>query len=187
MNRELLQKISWNARYILKQGTNSSYVYQPYLGIDALSDKKQKLNATAQMIARMQQDGRVMLLPFRVYFIAGDEAAPVGRSGRGKREKVAQMKAKFTLVEESPYKLASPYKVCTSIWQVEGRKCVFYGTIGITQAANQTPKDNGDLVVFYTPNWKEVDVFIFKGLVRPNDIANLQEAVRYVEDNVELG
>lgn len=83
--------------------------------------------------------------------------------------------------------MAKPYKVCTSIWQVEGRKCFFYGTIGINFEENQPPTDNGDLVIFFTPNWKDVDVFIFKGLVNPNKIENLQEAVGFVEEIVHLG
>lgn len=185
MNREFLKKVMWEAHYCLKPGTNASFLYSPYLPIELLPDKKQRAVATAQMIAQNRKEGWEMLLPFRICFI--EDIAPVANSGRGAKRKVKQLKANFTKPEISPYKIAKPFKVCTSVWQVEGRKCFFYGTIGITQAENQKPKDNGDLVLFYTSDWKEVDVFIFKGLVQPNDIANLQEAVQYVEENVALG
>lgn len=187
INQEFLKKQMWQAHYSLKEGTNASYIFQPYLSIEAIQDSKQRKVATAQMVSRMQDKGQEMLLPFRICFIYGEDSAPVNRTGRGKKKKVAQMKASFTIPEQSPYKLAKPYRVCTSIWQVEGHKCFYFGTIGINLAENQKPKDNGDLVIFYTPDWKEIDVFIFKGLVKPNDIANLQEAVRFVEANVVLG
>lgn len=187
MNKEFLRRQMWEAHYALKQGTTATYIFQPYLPIEALEDRKQKKEATAQMITKMQAKGQGMLLPFRICFITGEDSAPVGKSGRGARQKVAQMKAGFTIPEESPYKLAKPYKVCTSVWQVEGHKCFFYGTIGITFAEGQKPVDNGDLVIFYTSNWKAVDVFIFRGLAKPNDSANLQDAVQFVEENVMLG
>lgn len=187
MNREFLKKVMWEAHYCQKPGTNATFLFSPYLPIEQLPDRRQRAEATAQMIAQNQREGWEMLLPFRICFITGEDTAPVANSGRGARKKVAQLKASFTKPEISPYKVAYPFKVCTSVWQVEGRKCFFYGTIGITQAENQKPKDNGDLVLFYTSDWKEVDVFIFKGLVKPNDIANLQEAVQYVEENVALG
>ena len=187
MNKEFLKKVMWEAHYTLKEGTSATYIFLPYIPIEALQDRRQKAQVSAQMIAGMQEAGQEMLLPFRICFITGEDSAPVSRSGRGTRQKVAQMKASFTIPEVSPYKIAKPYKVCTSVWQIEGRKCFFYGTIGITLAESQKPKDNGDLVLFYTPDWKEVDVFIFKGLNKPNDIANLQEAVAFVESSVLLG
>ncbi len=186
MNREFLRKVMWEAHYCLKPGTNASYLYSPFLSIDQLPDRKQRAEAIAQLIAQNQKEGFEMLLPFRICFITGD-TAPVSNSGRGAKRKVAQLKAMFTKPEISPYKIAYPFKVCTSVWQVEGRKCFFYGTIGITQEKDQRPKDNGDLVIFYTSDWKDVDVFIFKGLWNANDIANLQEVVQFVEESVIIG
>ena len=58
---------------------------------------------------------------------------------------------------------------------------LYYGTIGIILGENQKPKDNGDLVIFRTCDWKEVDIYIFRGLANPNEIANLQEAVAFIE------
>ncbi|MBQ9184409.1 MAG: hypothetical protein IJ151_00875 [Bacteroidales bacterium] len=186
MNKEFLNKVAWRAHYRLKEGTSTSFVYAPYLRIESITDKKGKAAATARLINEMKAAGRVMLLPFRICFVKAD-AAPVANSGRGARTKVAQMKAKFTKGEDSPYKIAAPFKVCTSIWRVSETRCFYYGTIGITQKVNVHPKDNGDLVIFHTANWKEVEVFIFKGLAKPNEDASLADALEYVEGCVIQG
>ena len=187
MNKELLRKLMWKAHYSLKENTNSVYLFQNFIPIEGIQDKAQKKASTIQMIKQMEEEGKSLLLPLKIYFITGEDSAPVRRSGRGTRKSVTQMKSQFTIPEKSPYKMAKPYKVCTSVWEIEGHKCFFYGTIGINFTENGRPKDNGDLVLFYTPNWKEVDVFIFRGLAKPNETANLEEVVQYVEDNVILG
>ena len=61
------------------------------------------------------------------------------------------------------------------------------GTLGINLQEGAKPTDNGDLVIFYTAGWREVDIYIFKGLAKPNEIANLQEAVAFVEAIVAKG
>lgn len=180
MNKEFLRKRLWQGEYILKQGTNTSYLLKPYVGIEALQDRQEKTAATLKLIQGAQAAGDEILLPLRVCFITGEDSAPVIHSGRGLKPKVAQMKASFTKIEQSPYKIAKPYKVCTSVWQMEGSRCLFYGTIGITHKEGLPPADNGDLVLFYTSNWKEVGIYIFKGLAKPNSIANLDEAGAFV-------
>lgn len=182
MNNEFLRKVMWEAHYTLKSGTNASYILTPFARFEEL-DRKAKGEAIKQKIVDIFSGGGEMLLPIRICIIA-DDCAPVSQSGRGTKKKVAQMKAVFTKPEESPYKIAKPYKVCTSIWQCEGYKCYFWGTIGLTKAENTKPQDNGDLVVFYTENWKEVGVYIFKGLAKPNDLANLDEIVEFIDNNV---
>lgn len=186
MNKEFLKKVVWKAHYCLKEGTSTSFIYATYLPIEALEDRKAKADATASLIRQIKESGSPMLLPFRISFVKED-AAPVANTGRGTRAKVAQMKAKFTRAEESPYKIAPPFKVCTSIWQIPGTKCFFYGTLGITQKEGVRPSDNGDLVVFHTAGWKEVEVFIFKGLAKPNENASLADALAYVEGCSILG
>ena len=186
MNREFLKKVVWEAHYCLKEGTSTSFIYAPYLPIEALEDRRAKADATASLIRQNRESGKAMLLPFRISFVKED-AAPVANTGRGTRAKVAQMKAKFTRCEESPYKIAAPFKVCTSIWQIPGTKCYFYGTLGITFKEGVHPSDNGDLVIFHTAGWKEVEVYIFKGLAKPNEIASLQEAVEYLEGIAAIG
>lgn len=186
MNREFLSRVVWEAHYLLKAGTSTSFIYAPYLPIEALEDRKSKADATATFIRDIKAAGGAMLLPFRICFIKED-AAPVASTGRGARAKVAQLKAKFTRWEESPYKIAAPFKVCTSVWQIPGTKCYFYGTLGITQKENAYPKDNGDLVIFRTASWREVEVFIFKGLAKPNENASLADALAYVEGHTIKG
>lgn len=186
MNKEFLKKVVWEAHYCLKEGTSTSFIYALYLPIESLADRKEKADATAALVRQIRESGRQMLLPFRICFVQAD-AAPVADTGRGARAKVGQLKATFTKGEESPYKIAKPYKVCTSIWQVPERKCFFYGTLGITKKEGQHPSDNGDLVIFHTAGWKEVEVYIFKGLAKPNEIASLQEAVEYLEGIAAIG
>ena len=186
MHREFLKKVVWEAHYCLKEGTSTSFLYAPFLPIEALEDRKAKADATAALVRQIRESGRQMLLPFRICFVQAD-AAPVACTGRGARAKVGQLKATFTRGEESPYKIAKPYKVCTSIWQVPGSKCFFYGTLGITTKEGQRPSDNGDLVIFHTAGWKEVEVYIFKGLAKPNEIASLQDAVAYLESIAAIG
>lgn len=185
MNKEFLRRIMWEAHYILKPGTTSTFTWAPFAPVDALEGEEKKA-ATAALIERNRWEGYQMLLPFRICFIQED-AAPVANTGRGTRKKVAQMKSHFTRGEESPYKIAKPFKACTSIWQVEGTRCFFYGTLGINLQEGAKPTDNGDLVIFYTAGWREVDIYIFKGLAKPNEIANLQEAVAFVEAIVAKG
>lgn len=186
MHREFLKKVVWEAHYCLKEGTSTSFLYAPFSPIEALEDRKAKADATAALVRQIRESGRQMLLPFRICFVQAD-AAPVACTGRGARAKVGQLKATFTRGEESPYKIAKPYKVCTSIWQVPGSKCFFYGTLGITTKEGQRPSDNGDLVIFHTAGWKEVEVYIFKGLAKPNEIASLQDAVAYLESIAAIG
>ena len=185
MNKEFLEKIMWKGVYILKPGTTSTFTWAPFALVDAL-EREEKKAATTALIERNRREGRQMLLPFRICFIHED-AAPVANTGRGAKKKVGQMKSHFTRVEESPYKIAKPFKACTSVWQVEGSRCFFYGTLGINLQEGVKPTDNGDLVIFYTAGWKEVEIYIFKGLAKPNEIANLQEVVAYVESIATKG
>ena len=186
MNKDFLKKVVWEANYFLKAGTSTSFIYSSYLPIELLEERKSKVAATADLIRKINESGSPMLLPFRISFVKAD-AAPVANTGRGTRAKVAQLKAHITKPEASPYKIAPPFKVCTSIWQIPGTKCSFYGTLGITLKEGMPPSDNGDLVIFRTADWKDVEVFIFKGLGKPNDDACLEDALQYVEGRSRLG
>lgn len=186
MNREFLKKMMWEAHYILKPGTTTSFVLDRFAKIDTLEDRKEKAAATSALIEDNRKEGREMLLPLRVCF-TDPSIAPVAYSGRGTRAKVKQMKSYFTKGEESPYKIAKPFRVCTSVWQIPGTRCFYYGTLGITPAKDQKPIDNGDLIVFYTSDWRDVQVFIFKGLAKPNEEANLDQVQAFVENYVIKG
>lgn len=181
-----MEKVLWQGCYKRKKGTNSAYIFAPYMVVEEMQDKALKAEARALKVAEYQ-GAKGMLLPFKIYFIFGNSSAPVSNTGRGAQKREAQLKANFAKYEVSPYKIAKPYKVCTSIWQVKGRKCIFYGTIGITPSEGLKPADNGDLVIFYTSDWEEVQIFIFKGLCKPNGIADLEDAVKYVDERALKG
>jgi hypothetical protein len=84
--------------------------------------------------------------------------------------------------ECSPYKQHTPYKVQTGLWKVEGRQTLFYGTLGISNAEGFISRDNADLLLIRTSDWKELDIFIFKGLAGLNkQLDALPDAVKYVE------
>lgn len=186
MYKEFLRRMMWEAHYIQKPGTSTSFLWAPFATAEALEDRKAKAEAVAELIQRNRCEGFQMLLPFRISF-TDPSAAKVANTGRGTRKIEKLLKASFTRCEESPYKIAKPYKVSTSIWQVEGTKCFFFGTLGITMAEGTSPTDNGDLMIVYTSDWKEVDIFLFKGLAKPNDVANLQEVLAFVEEIVIRG
>lgn len=154
MKEELLAKIAKPAWYELKAGTTTSYAY-----------------TSGQQI-----------LPKTISIVRGADAFKVSRTGRGLLPKVGQMKAGFTRAENSPYKQNKPYKVQTSIWQADGFKTLFYGTIGLTGSSGRIDSDNGDLILFSTSDWKKVQAVVFVGLADPTRLpANLAEAAAFLK------
>lgn len=139
MSEEFLERIMKPATYELKAGTSTSYAFI---------------------------SGQV-LLPKTISIVRGGEFSSVIRSGRGMLPKVGQMKAGFTMAESSPYKQHKPFKVQTSIWQAEGYRTLFYGTIGLTGSSGKIEGDNGDLILFATTDWKRLQVCVFIGLADP--------------------
>lgn len=137
MNNEFIHKMMKPAVYELKAGTKCSYAY--------VSGHK--------------------ILPKTISIFRESDAIKIARSGRGLLPKVGQMKSSFTKAESSPYKQNKPYKVHTSIWQIEGYKTLFYGTIGLTGTSGRIEADNGDLILFSTSDWEKVYITIFVGLV----------------------
>lgn len=165
-----LQQIMWQGHYRIKPGTTASYT------------------ATDGIVYGKEKDGRCLyLLPKSLYIIRGEYGPRIRNSGLGTKLREGQMKGRFTKREVSPYKIANPFQVCTSIWPIAGHRGLFYGTIGITMNVGIHPRDNGDLVVFYAPTWQEFDVFIFRGLARPNPIGDLHGAINMVLKIIENG
>lgn len=154
MNNEMVEKIVTFADYERREGTKTSYV------------------ATSG-------GGR---LP-RLLSIDKQDLAPVARVGRGLEPRVAQMKAQFTKVENSPYKQNKPYKVQTSIWRVPDTRTLYYGSLGISNARGKISGDNGDLVIYQTADWQRVRVYVFIGLAadRARLPQYLADAVRYIK------
>ena len=184
MNAEYLQKMTWKAHYLLKAGTGASYYRADFLPLAEIADTKERKNAVSGKIEKLIRSGKEMLLPIRLSIVQGNDL-PVNHSGRGTRNRIAQLKGAFTLPEQSPYKQYSPYHVNTSVWQVEGFKCLYYGTIGISFPTGIA--DNGDLVIFQTSDWIDITIYIFKGLAKPNEEANLADAVNFVLQDERKG
>lgn len=183
MNRkELALHLASITPYKLKEGTNSSLISAYFADLEVIPDRKEKAEAIRKRTQELKAQGKQVLLPIKLSFITNEETAKVANTGRGAKSRVGQIKSTFTRIEESPYKIAKPYRLCTSIWAVEGYNGYFWGTIGITPQEGAHPKDNGDLVIFHTFNWKEVNVYIFEGLAVPNNIANLQEVVEFLKE-----
>jgi len=153
MNNEILGNIVTAAVYNLKEGTKTSFI----------------------------DEGGRGPLPRLVSISVGQDLSQIASKGRGLLPKVGQMKAAFTRAEASPYKQHKPYKVQTAIWRVEGTQTYYYGSLGITDARGHITKDNGDMVIFQTADWKRVRVFVFAGLADPSRLPqNLADAVRYI-------
>ncbi len=119
------------------------------------------------------------LLPFRIGILQGDACRGINHSGRGCRAMDAQLKGAFTQAEISPYKQFPKYEVQTALWRVEGTRTLYYGSVGITGPNGRIDRDNGDLLILRTEDFREVNIFIFRGLAGNPD--NLQDAVEYVK------
>ena len=158
MKEEFLERIMKPAQYELKAGTSTSYAF----------------------ISGQQ------ILPKTISIVRGADTFKVARSGRGLLPKVGQMKAGFTRAETSPYKQNKPYKVQTSIWQADGYRTLFYGTIGLTGSSGRIEADNGDLILFSTADWKKVQAVVFVGLADPVRLpANLAEAAAFLKKKLQ--
>ena len=146
------------ATYELKAGTSTSFCYQ---------------------------SGQ-QLLPKTLSISTRTGIGKVSRTGRGLLSKVGQMKAGFTRAENSPYKVNKPYRVQTSIWQVENYRTIYYGTIGITGETGRIEGDNGDLILFATADWKKLVVAVFVGLAEPKYLPrNLEAAAMYLKQTLQ--
>lgn len=177
MNAEYLKKMAWKGHYLKKAGTGASYYRADFISFQEIDDAKERKFEVSRKIDQILRLGEEMLLPIRLSIVQGD-SLPINHSGRGTRNRIAQLKGQFTQPEKSPYMQFPPYNVNTSVWQVEGFRCLFYGTIGIRFPTGIA--DNGDLVIFKTSDWIDITIYIFKGLAKPNEEANLEDAVNYV-------
>lgn len=157
LSQEFIKKAMKPALYELKEGTSTSYAY----------------------VSGSQ------LLPKTISIIRIEDASKVSCTGRGMLPRVGQMKSYFTKAEASPYKQYKPFKVQTAIWPAEPYRTLFYGTIGLTGSNGRIGRDNGDLIVFYTADWKQVQVFVFIGLAEAGRLAgNLAEALDFLKGSI---
>lgn len=149
---------------MLSPHTSASFYAESLEGNFELVNDGDRRKAMKEDIARLVESGESWLLPHRIGILQGTSMVSVGGSGRARRPLDAQMKGTFISVEESPYKQNKPYEVQTGLWRVPGERCLFYGSIGITGANGRIDRDNGDLIVARTSNWRRVEIFIFRGL-----------------------
>lgn len=124
------------------------------------------------------------ILPKRIS-LSKQDMSKTKRTGRNSYSKSAgQMVSAFTANEDSPYKLFHPYRCRTKIWSQEQFPLfVGYGTVGISDKNGQA-KDNGDLLIFYTPDsWHTMRIFIFSDMAVPDAIL---QAFKYANSVILL-
>ncbi len=161
MNNEMMGSVMKHASYTLKDNTTTSYLDTSGWGP----------------------------LPKLISFFDENTISHVARTGRGLLPKVKQMKAYYTKPEQSPYKQFPPYKVHTSIWRVANTRSYYYGTLGISNKAGKISRDNGDMIILHTTDWRRVEVYIFEGLAADKERLpkNLADAVAYLKTINGLG
>ena len=167
---------------MLSPYTNASYYATSLERNFELSNESARRKAMKEDISGLVKGGEEWLLPHRVGILKGASMASVSGSGRAKKPLDAQLKGSFTKVEDSPYKLNKPYEVQTGLWRVEGERCLYYGSLGITGINGKVERDNGDLIIIRTSDWQRVEIFIFKGLAGVNkQLDYLPEVVAFVK------
>jgi len=156
MTTEFIERQFSLSAYRHKEGTNSTYVFQ----------------------------SGELLLPKNIYIIRGEASMGlVKNTGRGMLPKVGTLKGRFTQGEHSKYKESQPYKVQTSLWRIEGRQSLFYGTIGISGMDGKISCDYGDLLLLRELNWMELLIFIFRGFAsKDSQQAYLNDAIGFLKD-----
>ena len=60
---------------------------------------------------------------------------------------------------------------------------LYYGSLGITGASGRVERDNGDLLIVRTTDWKRLEVFVFRGLAGVDkQLDHLPAVVSFVKD-----
>lgn len=181
MNKEFLMNVMWHAKYLQKPHT-TSYVNEHFFDLCNLKGND-KRDQTTQRIAELKSKGEKVLLPITITLADDTQlcTAKIAQTGRGMLKRTRQMKSSFTIPEESIYKREKPYKVCTSVWHVTGRSSYYYGDVAINFFKDSKPKPTHDLMIFKTDDWEMVDVYVFRGMDVPNDEANLDDIVAFLD------
>lgn len=175
LNTDIIARLVWQCSYLKKDGTtgyNADYISGEVLGMKKGS--KEKMCAMAEEYQKHKQAVGVQLLPSSFYFTE----LKTKKSGRGAKPSVGTLSAHFRAFEDSPYKHYKPYQVRTKIWEIDGLGCWYYGTPAISQSDGNVGKDNGDLLMIHTRDWKTLEVYIFKGMGNPQ---GLLDALEYLK------
>lgn len=182
MNRQFIESVCWRGVYEVSPYTKSSYYASSLVRNFDLANDSERRKAMKESIRDLVASGEVWLLPHRIGVLVGDQMASVSGSGRASNPMDAQLKASFTKVEDSPYKQFKPYEVQTGLWRCVGERSLFYGSLGVTGSGGRVERDNGDLLLVRTTDWKRLEVFIFKGLAGVNkQLDCLPEVVEFVK------
>ena len=162
MNNQFIVASMWRAEYVAH--THSCYHNAVLNHCFYSSDKSERNKSAKEAIKKLAEAGQYSLLPYRLTILQGDTMADVSRTGRARLPMDAQMKATFTAIEDSPYKTYAPYQVQTGLWQVLGYKSYYAGSIGVTGCSGRIDRDNSDLIVVHTTDWRRLEVYVFRGL-----------------------
>jgi hypothetical protein len=185
MNTSFLDNIVWIDEFILNTETSSSFYASEVSDALNVQGRGEQKQAIKDLLRANREAGRELLLPYRIGVIPTINAPKINDSGRGNVFSIGQLKGKFTEIQNSPYKVYPPYEIHTSLWKVEDKPLLYYGTIGITGSRGKIAQDNGDLLIVRTSDWKALNIFIFKGLAgRSQQLSHLTEATEYVENHL---
>ena len=168
MNNNFIQASMWRTAYIVSPYTSSSYYDSSLERNFELANEFERRKAIREDIAGLVKSGAEHLLPFRIGVLKGASMVSTNGSGRARKPMDAQLKASFTKVENSPYKQYKPYEVQTGLWKVDGTQSYYYGSLGISGANGKVERDNSDLLIIRTTDWRRLEIFIFKGLAGVN-------------------
>lgn len=182
MNNQYLKQSLWQATYIATPFASSGYI------LDKLSECLEELDKktrNANIRARIEElvaGGEVCLLPHRLQVLQGPTMQTTSKQGRAIKPMAGQLKGVYIQAEDSPYKVNKPYQVQTGLWPVADRKTIYQGSIGITGPDGHISKDNGDLLLVRTSDWKTLQVYVFRGLAGVNkQLDYLPECVEYIK------
>lgn len=184
MNFGFIKQAMWHRDYVLAPNTSASYYSMDVEMALYFQDDRMRRKQIKQAVLQAVKNGNEHLLPYRIGILQGDSIVSVNHTGRALKPMVAQLKASFTSVEESPYKQHKPFVVQTGLWQVEGKQMYYYGTLGISNKAGKIIQDNADLIVIRTSDWKSLSVYVFRGLAGVNkQITCLPEVIAFLEES----
>lgn len=182
MNNQYIKQSVWSAVYVVSPYSNSCFVKDNLCDCFEVLDKNERNRHIRGRIAELVDEGEVCLLPHRLMILQGQTMAPTSRSGRAVVPMSAQLKGTFIIAEDSPYKVNKPFAVQTGLWQVQDCKTIFQGSLGISGPDGAIVKDNGDLLLVRTSDWKTLQVYVFRGLAGVNkQLDYLSECVEYVK------
>lgn len=182
MNNKFIENSMWKGRYVLSPYTNASY-YASNLERDfEVTDKTERERAIKNDVKVLVQSGEEWLLPHRLGILRGSSMASFSHSGRARKKMEAQLKGRFTQIEHSPYKQYKPFEVQSGLWQVEDSQIYYYGSVGISGPTGRVETDNADLLIVRTPDWKTIDICVFKGLAGVHkQLDHLQDVLAFLK------